>query len=233
MRRNGLQKTVNTLLPQDFYNRGDYIAGKRETTPQSSSSMLVVPSMYDGWGFIVDFYDPEFCQGISEDDFKSAIRSVNKVIQSTLCKNRANEIKNLTSLHNILLFTGLCVLLAGFGLLLSTVMSNDKSLLKCYIGLGCLALVGLLSIGLYFSIFMFKQEEELPETELYNKICRILEELNNGKFRNAGLAWKTKARFMWLELHKTRAPQQLQAPRQPIPENEEDDDEPAPRGYQK
>lgn len=209
MRRNGLQRNENMLLPNDFYNRGDFVSGRREKMPQSTDAMLVVPAMYDGWGFIVDFYDQSFCEGVSEEEFKDAIRAVNKEIQSTLCKNRANEVKNMTGLHNYLLFTGLLVLVLGFGILMSTVMSDKKSLMMCYVGLGCFALVGLLSIGLYLSIFMFKQEEELPETEIYNKVSKILEDLNNTRFKQAGLAWKTKARFFWLELHKIKSSQQV------------------------
>jgi hypothetical protein len=203
-RRNGLHSTTQTLQPKDFFTRQDYVAGRKENLPQSTESILIVPPIYDGWGFIVDFYNPNFCEGMDEEVFKQSIRQINRTIQQTLCRNRANETKNFTFLHNILLFTGLLVLLLGFIILIMNVLRSDSSKYLCYLGIGLFAIVGMLSIGLFLSIFFFKQEEDLKETELYNKISKLLEDMNADYYRSRGFQWKTKSRFMWLELHKIK-----------------------------
>jgi hypothetical protein len=203
-RRNGLHSTTQTLQPKDFFTREDFVAGQKENIPQGSESMLVVPPMFDGWGFLVDFFNPVFCEGIQEDVYKDTLRQVNKVIQQTLCRNRANEAKNHTSFHNILLFTGLFVLLAGFVSLMMGVLRSEASNMLCYMGIALFAVVLLVALGLYFSIFFFRQEEDLKETELYNKISKLLEDWNANYYKGRGFQWRTKARFMWLELHKIR-----------------------------
>ena len=130
--------------------------------------MLVVPPTFDGWGFIVDFYNPAFCNGVSEDMYKSAIRQVNKIVMGAKCKNRQIESRNLTGLHNILFIFGLVVLVIGFVSIEAAVLRGTKSMMLYYVGGVCFVLVSLLSIGLFISIFVFKQETEVTETDIFN-----------------------------------------------------------------
>ena len=206
-RRAGLLSANQTYKPSDFFTRENYINKQAEKIPHSTENVLIVPPIHDGWGYIVDFYDEKFCGPIGEELYKHAIRSVNKVIQTVKCKKRANETKNFTSLHNIMLVVGLVVLLGGFGLCEFGVLKKRTDNYFIYAAAGCFGAVGLLSIGLFLSIFVFKEDENPSEIEIFKMIAKQLEEMNSKYFQTLGYEWKTPSRFYWLELHRLKKQQ--------------------------
>ena len=206
-RRAGLLSSNQTYKPSDFFSRENYINKQVEKIPTSNDNMIVVPPIYDGWGYIVDFYNEEFCSPLTEDQYKSAIRRLNRCIQSIRCKRRSNEIKNFTFLHNIMLILGLAILIIGFSVCEYAVLKEKSEKYYFYGAAGCFLIVGLLSIGLFLSIFVFQEDESISEVEIHKNLSKEIESINNTGFRQAGFEWKIPTKFYWLELHRIRKTQ--------------------------
>jgi hypothetical protein len=112
--KTGVLATLRKFGPRDFYTREDWLRKGLVQIPASTDEVLIVPSMLDGWGFVVDFYDPAFCGMVSEGMFKAAIRTANTVVQSLHCTNRAKETRSYTPILNVLLLVAIASIVLGF-----------------------------------------------------------------------------------------------------------------------
>jgi hypothetical protein len=200
--KTGVLATLRKFGPRDFYTREDWLRKGLVQIPASTDEVLIVPSMLDGWGFVVDFYDPAFCGMVSEGMFKAAIRTANTVVQSLHCTNRAKETRSYTPILNVLLLVAIASIVLGFISLQTSFYKAALTSSLATISASLFALVVLLSLGLFLAVFCILEDRRLSEPQIMAKLNASLDDMNTSVFTKLGYQWRAGREFYWLEFRK-------------------------------
>lgn len=193
----------------DFYTREMFLVKGQITIPKPSPTVHIVPPTFDCYGYLVDFYNPEFFgngsgRGIDEAKYFSIIRKCNKVVQTANCRKKWIENSPNPKLFSRLLYLSMILVFAAFAFL-EYLTLQGKVQANMWFPLGaaaCGGVAALISLSVFISLYFYARDVPPTEADVFKKLSQALDEVNADGCLAAGYEWKTSSRYFWLEVHR-------------------------------
>lgn len=189
--------------PEDFYSR-EHVLKDSIKIPKSNRGVLIVPPIFDGWGFVTSAYNKEWCQDIKEETFIETIRKCNNLVQTKYRMRRAIGRGGQTNTSQNLMVMGLSTGILGFILMEYMIQANIETIIWAYVVGILFGMSLLIAIGVFISVFFIKSDMIDNDEKIGRELQQLLETENKITYRNLGYEWATNRDFFWLQLHKTQ-----------------------------
>lgn len=212
----------------DFYTREMFLQKSQIAIPRATPTVHIVPPTFDCYGYLVDFYSPEFFaggpgKGIDEAQYFAIIRRCNRVVQKANCRKRGIENSPNATLFSRLLYFSMVLVFSAFAFL-EYLTLQGKVLSNPWFPLGaaaCAALAALISISVFISLYFYTREVPPTEADAFRQLSQLLDSVNAEGCLAAGFEWKTSSRYFWLEVHRKQGPPASKPPQLAIRHPEE------------